>query len=147
MRRDPKALKTVARVRELQRVAAQNKAAAAASVVREAERVLAEHKSQSDASAAGWSSAMQSARLDLMATSLWSVEVLRDEARVRQSSLEVQASLQERERRGADWASAQMRADAATKLADNAGRAKARSKEEAALQTAADRHLNRWSVE
>jgi hypothetical protein len=147
MRRNdnPMVLRQIARIRDLQRAAAEARAARAASDLRGMDEARRNCERERSAAEARWLGSVSGPSLRLEMLASLSAALLREEGMLRQAQRDVDAASAELDRGVSHWHVARMRSDAAKSLALEAAKRQRNRREEAQLQEAADRHVQRWS--
>lgn len=133
-------LRQISAIRNLQRIAAEGRAARAASAVREKEAAKLESERVREQAAAAWLDVVSAPSLRLDMSHLWSRELGRREQAVRHASASVDTAASELERRTKAWHGARTQCDAAQDMFERALKDQMRRREEDALQDASDRH-------
>ena len=136
-------LKTIAAIRDLQRLAAENRAARAAAALREKESHRDDHERQRQSLEDSWTASLSEPSIDMSLSSLWSAALLRQETVVRECRRDAETAAADVKRRASDLHVATMRRDVAKDMAQSAVKARQRRLEEIALQDVADRHAQR----
>lgn len=144
-KRDAEMLRQIAGIRDLQHIAAEAKAARAASALRNKDKVRSESEHQRQFAEESWLGSLSAPPLRMEMSNLWSAELLRQEQVVLRATSDFQAAANELERRTAGWHAAATRRDAAQVMVRKAMKDRIRRREEVALQDASDRHAQRWS--
>ena len=144
-RYDRDELRQVAAIRHLQYIAAEAKAARSASALRKKDEVRKESERARGAVEESWLDSLSAPSLQVEMSRLWSAELLVSERTVRRAMAEAHAESAELARRVAGLHAAATRRDSAQEIVRKAAKARARRREEIALQDASDRHAQRWS--
>ncbi|HWA90273.1 MAG TPA: hypothetical protein VG889_09580 [Rhizomicrobium sp.] len=136
-------MKTLAAMRELQRLRTEADAMKAAASLRARETALDEARLARDGDAGAWLEAVSTEALRPEIASLWSQRLLTREAEVRVAARDAKVAERERDRRNADHHAATLRRDTADGLSRAAWNEFARARDDRALQDALDIHASK----
>ncbi len=142
-------LRQVVRVFDALSDRAMSDVARAGRILDDAQAALESREQECAASEIEWQSALSSASLPVDAVARWSSAVMRDEAKVRAATSEVERRRADREKRAAEFRKAQHKSDTSLDVLADAARKTRAKREDKALNEAADRILHRrgktWS--
>ncbi len=133
-------LRTLLRIRELQRKTAEAKAASAAGTRRTAAKALTHSEEERSAIEHAWLAEVSGLSLHLDAARLWCGALLRQDATVRNADKGVVRATENLSDAAHDWHTAHMRRDVTRHLTRKAWNDYVRGLDERALSEALDRH-------
>lgn len=135
----PEQLRQILAIRDLQRTAAEERAARAAMAKRDQEEKKRESERSRTEGEGDWLGAVSASSLDLELSRLWSAELRVREQAVVRAGEETERAASELQKRTEDWHLAWVRSDTARDLFNTAKTEQQKQREEHALQEAADR--------
>jgi hypothetical protein len=142
-RTDLNQLRQIAIIRDLQSVAAKADALRAAAVRREADARLEDTQRERDAVEQHWQATLSAPSLDIQTLGWWSSALQRQDGVVQHAAREARNAGQELERRAENFHAATLRSDMARDVVRDFIADAATRRDEAAMQQASDRHLQR----
>ncbi len=130
-------------IREVQRLVAEVRTERAASRLREQERELVRQEQLQSDIAEHWCASLDEASPSPEITALWSTALLHQEERVHECESRKDKASREAERTSREFHAATARHDLARSMAQKAGKAELRRRDEERVEEALDRHAQR----
>jgi hypothetical protein len=137
------ALRQIATVREAQRAAAEHVARQAAAAVRVGEAAAGDAERRRDLTEESWLLTVNAQSLSPGDASWWSLQLRQEEAAAKSARRDLERSRQVLASNSAAWRAAIARCDHAEAMVLKAKKQQAQQRDEAAVQTALDRHTSK----